>query len=98
MDNMEITDKWFFVIVRDPGTSDEEFVGFSDDKTQVKFLPVFKTKQDAKACFTKLPKDIFKAKYDVHAVIEEDILYAAKDKGHAVFVVDETGKILSQLK
>ena len=97
MDNMEVTDKWFYVIVKEPGTAEEEFVGFSDETAGEKFLPVFKTKQDAKSCFSKLPKDIFKAKYDVHAVIEEDIVLSARDKGHNVFVVDETGRILSRL-
>lgn len=97
MDNMEITDKWFYVIVRDPGTPSEQFVGFSDDDAGEKFLPVFKTKQDAKTCFAKLPKDIFRGKYDVHAVIEEDIINTAKEKGHEIYVVDETGKILNQL-
>ena len=97
MDNMEITDNWFYVIIKDPDTPYAEFVGFSDDKTGKKFLPVFKTKQDAKACFAKLPKDVFNGKYDVHAVIEDDLVTTAKDKGHDVYLVDEAGKILNQL-
>jgi len=97
MENMEITDTWLYVIVRDPGTNGEEFLGFSDENTNEKFIPAFKTKQDAKACFALLPKDAFNEKYEVHAVIEEDILGAAKDQGHAVFLLDEEGKILKQL-
>ena len=97
MENMEITDTWLYVIVRDPGTSSEEFIGFTDENTDEKFLPAFKTKQDAKACFAKLPKDIFNGKYEVHAVIEEDVLGSAKEQEHAVFLLDEDGKILKQL-
>jgi len=97
MENMELTDTWLYVIVRDPATSDEEFVGFSDENTNEKFLPAFKTKQDAKACFALLPKDIFNGKYEVHAVIEEDVMNTAKEQGHAVFLLDEEGKILKQL-
>ncbi len=97
MDNMKVTEKWFYIIVRNPDTPRSEFVGFSDDVSGEKFLPVFKCKQDAKDCFAKLPKDVFKEKYDVHAVIQEDILFTAKQEGHDVYVVDETGRILNQL-
>ncbi len=97
MENMETTDSWLYVIIQDPGTSDEEFIGFSDEATDERFLPAFKTKQDAKACFAKLPKDVFNGKYEVQAVIEEDVMIAAKAQGHAVFILDEEGKILNQL-
>ena len=75
----------------------KEFIGFKSEKTDKKFLPVFKTKQDAKACFALMPKDLFKGKYDVHAMIEDDILVTAKEKGYHTFLVDEEGKILKQL-
>ncbi|MDD9301117.1 MAG: hypothetical protein HUK40_01750 [Desulfobacter sp.] len=97
MDNMEITENWYYLIVKDPETPYEEFIGFNNEATNEKFLPAFKTKQDAKACFALMPKDVFKGKYDVHAVIEDDILVAAKDKGHKIFLLDETGKISKQL-
>ena len=97
MDNMEITENWYYVIIRNPDTPYSEFVGFSDDTTDEKFVPVFKNKQDAKACFAKLPKDVFKEKYDVHAVIQDDIITTASQEGHDVYVVDETGRILNQL-
>ena len=86
MENMEVTENWYYLIVRDPGTSAEQFVGFSNDDTE-KFLPVFKTKQDAKSCFALMPKEVFQGKYDVHAVIEEDILSTAGENGHQVFVI-----------
>ena len=97
MDNMEVTENWYYLIVSDPETAYEEFIGFSNEETDEKFLPVFKTKQDAKECFALMPKDVFKGKYDVHAVIEDDILVTAKEKGHRIFLVDEEGKVLKQL-
>jgi hypothetical protein len=94
MEDTHITDNWYYVIVQNPGTSSEEVLGFVDDATRKKFLPAFKTKQDAQSCFHKLPKDLFKETYDIHAVIEEDILTAAKKGGHQVFLLDETGRVL----
>ncbi len=94
MKETNITDNWYYVIVQNPGTSSEEVLGFMDDVSQQKFLPAFKTKQDAQSCFHKLPKDLFKETYDIHAVIEEDILAAAKNGGHQVFLLDETGRVL----
>ena len=97
MENKETTDTWLYIIIRDPNTSSEQFVGFSDEKTNEKFLPAFKTKQDAKACFAMLPKDVFNGKYEVHAVIKEDVMNTAEDQGHKVFLLDEEGNILKQL-
>ncbi|WDP89482.1 MAG: hypothetical protein HUN04_07000 [Desulfobacter sp.] len=97
MENMKVTDKWYYLIVQDPETPYEKFIGFSNEDTDEKFLPAFKTKQDAKECFSLMPKDVFKGKYDVHAVILDDILTAAEEKGHNVFLMDEQGKITRQL-
>lgn len=97
MEETNITDNWHYVIVQNPGTSAEELVGFADNSTRKKFLPAFKTKQDAQKCFQLLPKDLFKEKYDIHAVIEEDVLATAQKGGHQVFLLDDTGQILKPL-
>ena len=85
---------WYYVIVQSPDMPDEEFVGFYDEKTQEKFIPAFKTQEQAKACFQLMPKDIFKSSYDTQAVIEEDLLQVAEKGGHRVYLLDEQGRIL----
>lgn len=97
MEDVEIKDKWYYLIVRDPGSCHEQFVGLSKEGTDEKFLPAFKTKEDAKACFTLMPKDIFNGEYEVQAVIEDDILNTSKENGYQVFILDHQGKILKQL-
>ncbi|MCA1784557.1 MAG: hypothetical protein U5K27_03360 [Desulfotignum sp.] len=97
MENINIDDNWYYVIVQNPETGSEQLLGFSDEKTRKKFLPAFKTKQDAQKCFQMLPKDLFKDKYDIHAMIEEDVLATAEKEGHQVFLLDETGQILKPL-
>ncbi|MCA1792357.1 MAG: DUF3110 domain-containing protein [Desulfotignum sp.] len=97
MEDIDISDNWYYVIVQNPETASEKILGFSDEKTKKNFLPAFKTKQDAKSCFQLLPKDLFKEKYDIHAVIEEDIIDTAKKAGHQVFIMDEEGHVLKPL-
>ena len=96
MENETKTENWYYVIVQDPGTSNEQFVGFSEE-THEKFLPAFKSKQEAENCFTLMPKDVFTKKYDSQAVIEEDLLQAAAENGHKIYLLDEKGCILKPL-
>ncbi|MBU1194237.1 MAG: DUF4907 domain-containing protein [Proteobacteria bacterium] len=96
MDTISINDTWFYVIIQNPGI-DEEFLGFNDETTHKKFIPAFKTKEDAKKCFALMPRDLFKEKYEAQAVIGEDILLAAEEQGHKVYLLDEKGRILQHL-
>lgn len=93
----KIQDKWYYIIVQNPGTSEEQFVGFSDENTDEKFIPAFKTKKQAKACFGLMPKDLFKDDYDTHAVIDEDLQAVAEKHGHKIYLLDEKGTILEHL-
>lgn len=94
---IKIDEKWYYVIIQNPDSSTEQFVGFNDGKTDEKFLPVFKTKEQATQCFALMPKDLFMGSYDTQAVIEEDILTVANKNGHKVYLLDEKGTILDQL-
>ncbi|MCG8564253.1 MAG: hypothetical protein MI747_04135 [Desulfobacterales bacterium] len=98
MDPVKTDNNWYFLIVQNPGTPDEEFVGFTHPETLDNFLPVFKSRQEAEDCFTLMPKDLFNEKYDIHAIIEEDLMAAAQTAGHQIYILDKTGKILSGLK
>ncbi len=90
-------DKWYYVIIQDPGTSTEQFVGYNDNKTNEKFIPAFKTKEQAKECFALMPKDLFTGTYDTQAVIEEDLIDIATTSGHKVYLLDAKGTILEYL-
>ena len=96
-ENIEINENWYYIIIQDPGESTEQFVGFRDGKTDEKFIPAFKTKDQAKACFALMPKDLFNGAYDTQAVIEEDLLEVANDNGHKLYLLDEKGSILEHL-
>jgi hypothetical protein len=95
--NIKINENWYYIIIQNPGTETEQFVGFSDEKTKEKFIPAFKTKEEAAKCFALMPKDLFNGNYDTQAVIEDDILSAAKENGHKIYLLDEKGTILDNL-
>lgn len=92
-----IDENWYYIIVQDPGTPTEQFVGYQDSKTDEKFIPAFKTKEEAKACFSLMPKDLFNGTYDTLTVIDEDLLAVAKENGHKVYLLDGKGTILEFL-
>lgn len=93
----ETAENWYYIIIQDPNTQSEQFVGFSDGKTKEKFVPAFKTKEEARTCFALMPKDLFNGKYDTQAVIEDDLLAVANENGHKIYLLDEKGTILKYL-
>ncbi len=95
--NNQTQDNWYHIIIQNPGTDTEQFVGFRDPETDEKFLPAFKTKDEAQACFAMMPKDLFNGAYDTQNVIEDDLLDIADKNGHQVFLLDEKGTILAHL-
>jgi len=95
--NSETAENWYYIIIQDPNTQTEQFVGFNDGKTKEKFLPAFKTKEEARTCFALMPKDLFNGQYDTQAVIEEDLLAVANENGHKIYLLDEKGTILKYL-
>lgn len=95
--NAQLKDAWYYIVVQNPGTSSEEIVGYTDKETKSTFIPAFKTKEIAQQCFLLMPKDIMKEKYDVQAIIEEDLITQAKKNKYEVFLMDDKGNILETI-
>ena len=95
---LEKKTEWFYCIIQDPATNQEQLMGFKDDETNTDFIPIFKTKEEAQQCFLLMPKDIMNHKYEIQAVIKEDILEQAKKTGHKIFIMDEKGSIKQELE
>ena len=93
----EIDKNWYYIIIQEPGTPTEQFVGYQDSTTDEKFIPAFKTKEAAKSCFSLMPKDLFNGSYDLQAVIDDDLFAVAKKHGHKIYLLDGKGTILDYL-
>ncbi len=90
-------DTWYYIVVQNPETSSEQFMGYTDKETNATFIPCFKTKEIAQQCFLLMPKDIIKEKYEVQAVIKEDLIDLAGKQHYEIFLLDDKGKILEQI-
>lgn len=100
MDDIDINIKkqWLYVVVQDPGTSSEELMGFSSETIESPFVPAFETKEEAQQCFLIMPKDLMKKKYEVQAIIKDDLISHAIEKGYKIFLMDEKSSIKKELK
>ena len=87
-------DAWVFVAVQDPG-GNEHFLGLHDPESDVSYIPAFKNKEDAQSCLMHLPKQKGK-KYEVQAILFEDLARDALNNQFVIFLLDGEGKILEK--
>lgn len=95
--NMGMKGIWFFVIIQNPGTEKEQLLGYADSGNGDSFVPAFKSKEEAQQCFLIMPKDIMKNKYEIQAILKEDLLSHVHREGHTVALMDDKGRILERL-
>lgn len=95
--NDQTKDIWYYIIIQNSGISSEQFVGYTDKETNTTFIPAFKTKEIAQQCFLIMPKDIMNNKYEVQAIIKEDLMDQAKKNNYDVFLLDDKGSILEKI-
>lgn len=95
MTNQPEKDSWVYVAVENPG-GDEKFVGLADDKSNIAYIPAFLAKDDAQTCFLNMPREPGK-KYEIQAVIFEDLANDALSNGFLIFILDNEGRILNKI-
>ncbi len=92
-----IADTWYYIVVQDPETPDEQVLGYTEQETGETFVPAFKTKETAQQCFLIMPKDLMKHKFEAQAIIKEDLVTHAAIKGSRVFLLDDKGRVLEKI-
>lgn len=86
---------WLYVIVQNPET-DSQIVGQYDEAHDVHFIPAFKSKEDAQQGLLQLPTSRG-SKYEIQAMIFEDLHRYASEKGWMLFILDAEGHISEQI-
>jgi spore cortex formation protein SpoVR/YcgB (stage V sporulation) len=86
---------WLYVAIFKDGTSDQ-IVGQTDGEHDISFIPAFLDKESAQQAMFHLHLEK-KKKYEVQAIIYEDLAQHAAENGFLVFVLDEAGKVLARL-
>lgn len=95
--NKAIKENWLFVIIQNPETAREQLLGYRDQDSGDSFVPAFSSKEAAQQCFLIMPKDIMNNKYEVHAIIKEDLLAHTLQEQHNVVLMDDKGRIIEKL-
>lgn len=86
---------WIWTIVQEPG-GNEQFLGQRDEERAISFIPVFLEKDAAGQCLPFLARKKG-LKYEVQAILYEDLVDYASQNGFQLFILDGAGKILEKI-
>lgn len=88
-------DSWIWAIVQNP-ENNESFLGQEDPENNLRFIPVFYSKEASLMCINLFKKDE-SMKFESQAVLYEDLINYTKEHNFLIFFLDEKGKILDQI-
>ena len=83
---------WVYVVVCDPDTK-ATFLGLHNTEKGIDFIPAFDSKEAANDCFLSLPKEKGR-KYEVQAVLLEELYKDAEENGFVVAMIDNDGQVV----
>ena len=95
MTNKIATTSWVYVLVQNPG-GDEQIVGQRDSKNDIAFIPVFLDKDSAMQGVVHVVKEKGR-KFEVQAIIYEDLAGYAARGGFILMVLDGQGQVIEKL-
>jgi hypothetical protein len=96
MKTVQGEDHWVWVVVQDPGAN-EQFLGQHDKQKNISFLPAFHSKEAAQQCFTNMARQKGH-KYEVQAILYQELSKNAAAGGFMIFMLNENGEILERIK
>jgi hypothetical protein len=86
---------WVYVLVQNPG-GDEQIVGQRDLENDITFIPMFMDKDSAMQGVVHMVKEQGK-KFEVQAIIYEDLAGYAARGGFILMVLDGQGQVIDKL-
>lgn len=89
------TNTWLYVAIQKIG-NDEQIVGQTDTEHDVSYIPAFLSKETAQQAMFHLHLEK-KGKYELQAIIYEDLARHAMEGEFLIFVLDEEGKVVERL-
>jgi hypothetical protein len=85
---------WVYILVQNPG-SDEQIVGQRDIASDIAFIPTFLDKDSAMQGVVHMVKEKGK-RFEVQAIIYEDLATYAAQGGFILFILNSEGKIIDK--
>jgi len=96
MSKLVSDEQWVWVVVQDPG-GNEQFLGQKDEEKRVSFIPTFLSKDDAEHGLSALTLEPGH-KYEVQAILFEDLCQRAAENGFMLFVANRSGQVIEKIK
>jgi len=87
--------QWVWVVVQDPG-GNEQFLGQHDQEKDESFIPTFLEKEEAQQGLTLMTREKG-YRYEVQAILFEDLSRRAAENGFKVFILNGEGEILEKI-
>ena len=88
-------DEWVWIVVQNPG-GNEQILGQFEPEKEISFIPTFKTKEDAQNGFLQIQRE-GGLKYEIQAILFEDLTKYASDNRFIIFILNAVGKILERI-
>ncbi|MFC1885529.1 hypothetical protein ACFLZM_00515 [Thermodesulfobacteriota bacterium] len=86
---------WVWIVVQD-ADGDSQFMGLQDQETDIGFIPIFLTKEEALDCYMQMPRKKGH-RYEVQAIQYNDLARQTADTGFMLFMLDGEGKVREKL-
>ncbi len=92
-----IKDKqWVYVVIHGP-EGNEQLLGQQDEEENISFIPVFLEKEEALMSLNLLAREKGR-KYEVQAILYEDLVARIAEQGIMLFVLNGSGKVLEKIR
>jgi hypothetical protein len=85
---------WVYILVQNPGT-DDRIVGQTDPEHNISFIPMFLDKEAASQGVIHMAKKKGQ-KYEIQAIIFEDLEKYAMQGQSILFIIDGDGKVIDK--
>lgn len=93
MSNNIAPEKWIYVLVEVIANA-EQIVGRHDTERNIRFIPIFMSRDTAQIGAVRLA---IENKFEIQAMLFEDILQYASANQSLIFVMDQQGAILTKM-
>ncbi len=90
-------DDWVWVVVVVGPIGRDQLLGQEYSEDKISFIPTFLSKEDALKCYNQLTFEEGK-KYEVQAIIYEELLEYAEANGFSVYLLNDKGEIQKRVE
>ncbi len=87
-------DTWVYVVIQNPG-GDERIAGQRDEAHDIAFIPAFKEKEAAQQGLLQMAREKG-MRYEIQAILFEDLMQHASKGSYFIFILDADGKIIER--